>query len=265
MRKILALACLLVLTGCSRPVERLTADTPSPSPGASAPASRAPVPAQPGRARSAVVTAPSVAPEQPRSPTPVPTPVPLPSGVILGTVTDAEGRMLADVCVSALHPSSGEPAFGTTSDARGVFRLIGDPGRYLVRVDPSCVDGLAGLLSAALHAIGGEPAVVDVRAAGVRGVDVTLPAKGRLTGIARHAGLPLAGVCVQAASIPAAATETAVTDVLGAYTVVMDAGTFSVRYAPCEPPASALGLDPVVREPVDVRPGGTTRIDVALL
>jgi hypothetical protein len=285
MRRVVVLACVVVAAACSKaPPQDLFGDppvigTPGPSQTDAGSAMTSPTP---GRSRSSAVVRAPDATDTPREPTPVPTPVPLPAGVILGHATTGNGLAVAGVCVQAYDVATGLVAIEAVTDATGLYRLIGAPGRYTVRVCET------SLLSSLYFATGAVPAIVDVRYDGVRNVDVALPKKGTLRGhVTGDLGVPLAGVCVEAYDVRSiddpdgeAAPgipfdrEDDVTDLLGNYRLDVDAASYVVRFTPCELPASALGYEErffddegaeLDADVVSVRAGGTTRIDESLI
>lgn len=158
-------------------------------------------------------------------------------GAIAGTVTDAAGGPLDDVCVRAKPPGSGESTWGYT-DASGVYEVGGlRAGQYKVQfidcrnprvyLDEWYDD----------HPYDGGVELVTVAAGQTtEGIDAELAAGSSIAGtVTDPAGDPLADICVDAVPVGGGDWGSDQTDASGNFlTTRLRAGDYRIRFEDCE-------------------------------
>ena len=170
----------------------------------------------------------------------------LPGAAVTGTVTDASGRPLSGICVSAATETQTELGGIFTQDGvtrHGGYTISGlAPGQY--QVDFGC--GLGSKYADQWFPDAQDAASADLISAGpgrTSGIDAVLHVGGNISGIVTgKAGHPLAGICVTATSTRQAAASfggsTGIgllyTNSHGAYKIPgLAPGGYDVSFTPC--------------------------------
>jgi uncharacterized repeat protein (TIGR01451 family) len=135
-------------------------------------------------------------------------------GSITGQVTDVYGNPINNATVTAGNQSFTTASDPSTGDASGLFRLILNPGAYMVGVTQA------------------NYSPVDVQAVVVVGADTMLNIQmgvsyGQFTGTVTYNGAAVAGAVVEAVS-GGLIQGTAVTNSAGSYTLYVPAGTYTL-------------------------------------
>ncbi|MEI6497911.1 MAG: carboxypeptidase-like regulatory domain-containing protein [Actinomycetota bacterium] len=170
------------------------------------------------------------------------------SGHITGHVADTAGNPVSDAEVELISKDDGSPGGWTYTDAAGNYKLAAGPGTYLVHFTgfirtwaptPSYTQRYRSQWFD--HMGGGSAATPVVVAAGndMPGIDAALEALdtapqhivGRVTD---SEGKPIAGMSVYAFSdgaSPGSAPTSAVTDVVGRYSMPVTPGTYAIDFS----------------------------------
>lgn len=164
------------------------------------------------------------------------------AGAISGRITDSAGRPLSTVCAIAENASTKVPVAGIIGS--GGYRIGGlSPGRYLVQFSQCEGKPRYGSQWYRDKATAKSATPVTVRAGATSfGVSAVMTVGGSISGrVTGPSGERVRGFCVEATDTPAQSFGFAIVGRTGRYTLTgLETGRYSLYFAPCEPPSSAL-------------------------